>query len=487
MFKLYNYIDDQHIKGNEMRIIDHSDLIQINETQFVRRTPNGPQYFIKTKCSNCDKEIFRRAADLKTTQNSFCSVICKKAFRIKNNLNKQYEVGKEYPTQTVGTVRIFSGSAWSYRKKYICEQCGKSIKREFGRKRSGSHHFCSRKCDYTFYNTKESEILTKRDTNEVSGECAIFPEPSTPPVVPLSNLPHNETSIRFKDHLAYDYPTNSRSNELKNISTQPGDFNSTAFYNKNVLSFQSHYYETEKRMWLENMGNLRDKLLANRLKYIGKNEYQINDKEILRGFKISGIHIGFTHFNPLWIKAFIEKYNIESLYDPTMGWGHRLLGAQNIKYIGNDLDIRTYNGCCEMIKDLGLANKFLYNNNSASFIPSEEYEAVFTCPPYFNTEIYNNKAFKTLDDYAQWWERTIKCSLKPAVKYFAYVINTEYKTILHDICIRNGLGLSEIIELGKKTNHFQRVEGTKVVKGEFLYVFKPSNFLQKTCSQSINI
>jgi hypothetical protein len=280
----------------------------------------------------------------------------------------------------------------------------------------------------------------------------------------------NERSIRFQDDLTYDYTLDQQKKELINIHKKRGTFEaSTSPYNKIVLSHQPHYYETEKRLWKENKNGLRDRLLANRLKYIYKNEYQINEKEILRGFKISGEYIGFSHFNPLWIKGFIEKYNITSIYDPTMGWGHRLLGARDIKYIGNDWDVRTYNGCKQICIDFDLKDKFLYNNDCSVFTPVEDYEAVFTCPPYFNTEIYDAKEFNDLSDYKDWWDKTIKCCLKPTTKYFAFVINHEYKDILNQVCTYNNLILLEEHALGRQLNHFQ--VNADVVKGEFLCVF----------------
>ena len=57
---------------------------------------------------------------------------------------------------------------------------------------------------------------------------------------------------------------------------------------------------------------------------------------LLRGFKISGIHYGYSHFNPLIIKKFLEDTNAKICYDPCGGWGHRILGSMNIdKYIEN--------------------------------------------------------------------------------------------------------------------------------------------------------
>ena len=112
-----------------------------------------------------------------------------------------------------------------------------------------------------------------------------------------------------------------------------------------------------------------------------------------------------------------------------------------------------------------------YNNDCSKFIPSDEYQAVFTCPPYYNTEIYNGKKFKNEEDYEKWWELTIKNSVKDSTKYFAFIINNEFKEVTKNICIKNGLILVEETPLSIKYNHFQRGV-IKTYKGEHLMVFK---------------
>ena len=95
------------------------------------------------------------------------------------------------------------------------------------------------------------------------------------------------------------------------IENKIGNYNSTLSFNKTVLQFQPHFYEKEKQLFRND--NIRNKLIQNREKYLNKTYENISDIELLRGFKISGIHQGFSHFSPLWIKAFIEEFNIKSI------------------------------------------------------------------------------------------------------------------------------------------------------------------------------
>ena len=92
------------------------------------------------------------------------------------------------------------------------------------------------------------------------------------------------------------------------------------------------------------------KLINNRIQYL--NEQTFTASQLLQGFKISGIHYGYSHFNPLLFKYICEKYRTKICYDPCGGWGHHILGALNIdKYIYNDLSTHTYNNVLTMCND----------------------------------------------------------------------------------------------------------------------------------------
>jgi hypothetical protein len=286
-----------------------------------------------------------------------------------------------------------------------------------------------------------------------------------------------KSSILDKNVLSYAYCDIECQKEYQKIINLPGEYKSASYLNKIILTYQPHFYEIEKKLWKDNKDDLRQWLIDNRKKYIKKDEFKLTDKEILRGMKISGVHIGFSHFNPLIIKKFITDYTIKSIYDPFAGWGHRLLGANNIRYIGNDLDERTYNGLCKISKDFNMGlttekEKIFYNMDSTSFTPQEDYEAVFTCPPYYNIEIYQNNPFKNIQDYYEFWNKSVNNSLKSSVKTFAYVINGEFKEKTHQICLNNGLIFLNEHPLSLRYNHFQRQLNTQKTKSEYLMIYK---------------
>lgn len=284
-----------------------------------------------------------------------------------------------------------------------------------------------------------------------------------------------KVKIRDKILLSYAYTLSECKHEYDMICEKVGDLGSGHHLNKIVLTYQPHFYEVENNLWKN--PDIRDFIIENRMKYIHKDEWELNDKEVLRAFKISGKHIGFSHFNPLWIKWFIEKYNVSSIYDPCCGWGHRLLGAHNIRYIGNDLDNRTTEGLKKIITDFSMKDKTIYNNDCTIFSPPDDYEAVFTCPPYFNTEIYQGKIYESLEEFEIFLEKMFRNSMKPSVMVIGIVINQTYKDLL--IKVANGLELDiiEQVELGTQINHFQR-SGTNR-KAEHMIIFRTKIGTQK--------
>ena len=159
------------------------------------------------------------------------------------------------------------------------------------------------------------------------------------------------------------------------INNEKKGYESGNYWNDCILYFQwQEFYKQELNMWEENKIStryslpLQSYLYMNRKKYINKTNLNLTNREILRAFKISGIHMGNSFHCPFWIKQFIRDYNIKSIYDPCGGWGHRLLGAHNIKYIYNDINPVTYQNVKNMSNYFKLVNKYFYNQDSANFI-----------------------------------------------------------------------------------------------------------------------
>jgi endogenous inhibitor of DNA gyrase (YacG/DUF329 family) len=133
-----------------------------DDNKFRTRTNSGWVYVYKTKCSFCNKELYRRIADKKEGRLNFCDNTCKSKYNIKNNLNKKHGIGIEEVDDT--TIRKFTGKSWSYLKKTLCTICGKEILRE---KRITKQSFCSSKCkakttDKNVIKNKILDVMFKR-------------------------------------------------------------------------------------------------------------------------------------------------------------------------------------------------------------------------------------------------------------------------------------------------------------------------------------
>lgn len=267
-------------------------------------------------------------------------------------------------------------------------------------------------------------------------------------------------------------------NEFKRI--KQGNLNGYScgyYWNECILYFQwKEFYKKELQLWNDNPMYknlpLQSWIYNNRLKYIGKSHVDLTFREILRAFKITGIHIGNSFHCPFWIQQFIKDYNIQSIYDPCGGWGHRLIGAWNIKYIYNDINPVTFKNCIEMSKYFNLNNSF-YNQDAAFLTPHEDYEAVFTCPPYFNIEIYSEQGAenKSYSEFKNWWRQLIKSSCNNSkCKYFAFIINHTYKQDMENICIELGLTKLQEIIVGKQ-QYSHLVKNKNTHKGEYLLIF----------------
>lgn len=253
---------------------------------------------------------------------------------------------------------------------------------------------------------------------------------------------------------SYSYSLDAQLREWERLKRTPGTYESVPHTNRIITSNQPHFYDAENKLLQD--PKIRAKLNANRLKYKNKSLNQLTPKEILRGMKISGIYTGYSHFNPYWIKAFISEFQPQCIYDPCGGWGHRLLGAtaSSCKYIYNDKWNKTVIGIQNICKQLKLTVP-IYNNSCESFTPTESYDCVFTCPPYYNIETYED-SFDSLASYANWWEQVVTKTTTTSMKLFAFVINHTYQDLLITTT-KKILQVDPIVKpLGARQSHFNQ-------------------------------
>ena len=105
------------------------------------------------------------------------------------------------------------------------------------------------------------------------------------------------------------------------------------------------------------------------------------------------IHCGSLNLFKANIGCYIlERFNVKSVLDPYAGWGTRFLACivKNINYIGFDTNTklqRVYNEIAQFTNTQ--INWELISENSIDYSFKDfEYDTIFSCPPYYNTEIY---------------------------------------------------------------------------------------------------
>jgi hypothetical protein len=274
--------------------------------------------------------------------------------------------------------------------------------------------------------------------------------------------------IRYLD---YTYTLTECHRELSNLKKSPPSYDSLPTRNRIIHTHQPHFFDTERELWKDK--DIRKKLIDNRTKYLQKTNF--SDREILRGFKISGIHMGYTHFSPLWVTKFVEDYKPVCIYDPCGGWGHRLLGCYmaDVKYIYNDKWDKSYNGCMDIADFLEYYDCKFYNEDCTSFTPPEDYDCIFTCPPYNNIEVYNNSPIEDYDDFLC---KMMAQSIKDSVNLIGIVINLPYiDNIIQSI--PKTFSLVNKIPLGT-THHSSHFNKENSYKQEVLLVFKKVSLVE---------
>jgi len=270
-------------------------------------------------------------------------------------------------------------------------------------------------------------------------------------VLPKATMYKWYNEIDFDDEYYVRYTPAVLVSEWKKVKQTNRGYIASPVTNKIILHYQQHFYETERRLLKD--PQIKHKLLLNRKKYLQKDVDNISVRELLLGFKISGIYRGYSHFSPYWIKQFLIEHNSQQVYDPTGGWGHRLIGAcslPNVHYYYNDFWKKSVDGVNAIKKIFNITNCTIYNNRSESFVPDFDYDTVFTCPPYYNKENYNDTSFKSQEDFLNWWSQTVHCFTNPRVNVIGICIDIENIDNIAKPILNYGFTLKDNRPLGPK-------------------------------------
>ena len=178
-------------------------------------------------------------------------------------------------------------------------------------------------------------------------------------------------------------------------------------------------------------------------------------------------------FKPYNVCDLILRYNPKKVLDFTMGWGGRLIGACACgieKYIGIEMNINLknpYERMIEMIKSTNCITEIeLYFQDCLTIDYSTlDYDFVFTSPPYYDIEIYNNtNNYNSIEEWNNSFYIPLITNIFSNLKqdgYFCLNIPTK----IYDVCVSILGEASDRIELNKKRRPNSRYT-------EYIYIWK---------------
>lgn len=273
--------------------------------------------------------------------------------------------------------------------------------------------------------------------------------------------------------LSYESTDDEMKKEWKSICISDGSLSNHSVCNKITYHFQPMLSKHSSDVYFSDYKN-KWKIFENRHFYCPIRWENITNNIVIRGLRICGLASSYSMFNPKLIRWFIHNERMENkvCYDPTGGWGHRMLGASNLvkKYIYNDLSTSTVEGIKNMISYLDINNVEVHNEDATTFIPSDDFDFMFTCPPYYaenhDTEKYECDGFHSQDQFDNFLDNLYNIYWnKESCKVFGLVLREDMLTKLMKE------NVSEKYPLKLNASHFQRSGCTKRFI-EYLYIFR---------------
>ena len=312
------------------------------------------------------------------------------------------------------------------------------------------------KCD--FYIPQADLIVELFPSSPVMKmKCVEFEKP----YMEIHSAVSEEDIIRQVERVMYGldptivYTENECRIDVDSVTNNAGKPTLRSKTNRLIYKYQPTFFETENDLWIHDPVKRRC-LIENRKKYLCRDEYQITERELLSGMKISGICKGYSHFNPFLLKWVIDEYfygKDTDLYLPCCGWGHKLLvgGCVHSLYACDNND-KIMNGLHDIVKFCNFENNIV-EYKDASEITYQKSNATFICPPYYNTEIYKNR-YKTYSEYIDFIHRLLKKSFdESSSRKLGIVIDGKNIKPILDLYPN-----AVVIDLENSKNHFTSVK-----------------------------
>ena len=217
------------------------------------------------------------------------------------------------------------------------------------------------------------------------------------------------------------------------------------------------------------------------------------------------IRIGFsntpTNFNPMVARTIYEKFlddkSSHIVYDSSVGWGGRFLGAmisnRKIKYLGVDVNSNlfsphnTFDSISSFLDtELGIKSDYsIKKMSSVNYRETEEYKKykgkcsmILTSPPYFAKEEYSEdseQSYLHFSNYRDWLGTFLFTTFKigfEMVKDGGYCLvnisdisikNKHFELELDTINVLEEIGWKYQFQVGMKMNRFIGLDAKKIV------------------------
>ena len=155
-------------------------------------------------------------------------------------------------------------------------------------------------------------------------------------------------------------------------------------------------------------------------------------KEITNAGILAGIRMrigSVNQFRPAYAKFIYTKYGAQKVLDISAGWGGRMLGAMacGIDYTGFDTNkalVKPYQRIVAAYAHTGDCKLITADTATINF-KKYDYDMVFTSPPYFMLEKYEDMPqYEDKDDFnARYWRPVVKGSWRGLKKGGHFILN----------------------------------------------------------------
>lgn len=199
----------------------------------------------------------------------------------------------------------------------------------------------------------------------------------------------------------YKYPNIDKYVDLNNTGARSSDY----FHQVERWKCDATGYPSPKKTWETEKFRLTLLKAVFSLKFTEINPDKLRNAIALRKYIAS-------QFRPATAKAIYDHFKAESVLDFSMGWGDRLVGAHASKsvkrYVGFDPNVSLHNGYMNQIQSYNELNskEIFFNIHAAcaedeSIVLDEQFDLIFTSPPYFDKEKYDQSPNQSYIKYKQ--------------------------------------------------------------------------------------